>query len=144
VEEMSKRTAMSLAAGVAAAFLAAMVAISINLGSTASGGESTQVSSSQARPIVRTQTRTVTVHRKAKAPQSAGGVVTIVRSSGSGAGTSGPSVGSTGPAASDDQFDDDDGFDDDGFEDEWEDESEDEHEDEHEDHSGSGGGEDDD
>jgi hypothetical protein len=78
---MTKRSAMTMAAGLALALLVGVTAISLMLGSgsVASAG-------GQHKPVVKRQVQTVTVHRKADAPAS-GGVRVVHLGSGSAAGT---------------------------------------------------------
>ncbi|HEX9122337.1 MAG TPA: hypothetical protein VF984_03110 [Actinomycetota bacterium] len=70
---MNKKSAMAIAAGLVAAMLSGVAALSIGLGA----GSAAVAQSQSPKPIVRTVKHTVTVHKKAKA--QGGGVVTIVR-----------------------------------------------------------------
>jgi hypothetical protein len=79
---MTKRSAITMAAGLAGALLVGVVAISLMLGSVsvASAGR-------QHKPVVKKQVQTVTVHKKSNASLSGGGV-RIVHLSPSGSATS--------------------------------------------------------
>jgi hypothetical protein len=79
---MTKRSAITMAAGLAGALLVGVVAISLMLGSVsvASAGR-------QHKPVVKRQVQTVTVHKKSNASLSGGGV-RIVHLSSSGSATS--------------------------------------------------------
>jgi hypothetical protein len=57
---MTKRSAMTMAAGLAFALLAGVVAISLTLGSTPAAN-----ASRERKPLIKHQEQTVTVHRKA-------------------------------------------------------------------------------
>lgn len=121
---MNKRSAMVLAAGLVAALLAGGAALSFSL----TGGTAVAQDAGRVKPIVKTEHRTVTIHKKAKSKPAE--VVTISAPS------SGSSVSSS--TSSDDGY-------------ESESSSEDSHESEQEDdafeqgssdHSGESGGDD--
>jgi len=92
---VTKRSALTMAAGLALSLLVGVLAISLTL-----GGTSVASASRDHKPIVKHQVKTVTVHRKADAPSSS--AVRIVH------------LGSTAPAASSSTF----GSSDDAFENE--------------------------
>ena len=75
---MTKRSAMTMAAGLALALLVGVAAISLTL-----GGTSVANATREHKPIVKHQTHTVTVHKKAPAPASSGGVRIVHLSSSS-------------------------------------------------------------
>ncbi|HEX9374750.1 MAG TPA: hypothetical protein VGB19_00685 [Actinomycetota bacterium] len=104
---MTKRSALTLAGGLVTAIVAGLVALTINLGIVGAAGSPSgpgALGASKGNPIVKTITKTVTIHRRAKAAQMPGGArqaVTIVRHlSGGGSGGSGSSTGSTGHSSS--------------------------------------------
>lgn len=81
---MNKRSAMVVAAGLVAALLAGGMALSFSL----AGGTAVAQDGGRVKPIVRTERRTVTIHKQAKAKPAQ--VVTISAPS-----TSGSSVSSS-------------------------------------------------
>jgi len=98
---MTKRSAMTMAAGLALALLVGVAAISLTF-----GGASVASAGGERRPIVKRQVQTVTVHRKADAP-SQGGVRIVDLGSTAGSQTmSGSSDDGFENEASDDAFDD--------------------------------------
>jgi hypothetical protein len=106
---MNKRSAMVVAAGLVAALLAGGVALSFSL----AGGTAAAQDGGRVKPIVKTERRTVTIHKKAEAKPAE--VVTISTSA------SGSASATTG---SDDAFEaeresehDDDAFEHDAFDD---------------------------
>jgi hypothetical protein len=66
---MTKKSAMTMAFGLALALLVGVAAISLTF-----GGTSVASASRQHKPIVKHQVQTVTVHKQAKAQASSGGV----------------------------------------------------------------------
>jgi hypothetical protein len=86
---MNKRSAMVVAAGLVAALLAGSAALSFSL----SGGTAAAEGAARVKPIVKTERRTVTIHKKAKANPAE--VVTISAPSTSGSSID-PSSGSSG------------------------------------------------
>lgn len=76
---MNKRTAIALAGGVAGALVTGVVGYTETLQQVASADQA-----GPAKPIVRTEIRTITIHKKAKAPKAKPSPVTITvhRSSG--------------------------------------------------------------
>jgi hypothetical protein len=74
---MNKRSAMVLAAGLVAALLAGGAALSFSL----TGGTAVAQDAGRVKPIVKTEHRTVTIHKKAKSKPAE--VVTISAPSGS-------------------------------------------------------------
>jgi hypothetical protein len=64
---MTKRSAMTMAAGLAFALLAGVVAISLTLGATPAAN-----ASRERKPLIKHQVQTVTVHRKAASSAPAG------------------------------------------------------------------------
>jgi cobalamin biosynthesis protein CobT len=117
---MNKRSAMFVAAGLVLSLLVAGVAMS--MGVTGPSADAKTVARSQ-KPIVKTTTRTVTIHKQAKGEAAAGAV--IVR-------TTDPAGGTVAESGDDDQYESE-GMDDESEDQESEDqESEDQ---ESEDHS---------
>jgi len=105
---MKKRSAMAIAAGLVAAMLVGVVALSIGL----SGTQTADAKGERVQPRVRTVHRTVKIHREAKpeAPKT----VTVVTAS-----TSSPSSSSSSESSgSDDQYENE------GSDDSFENESE--------------------
>jgi hypothetical protein len=92
---MTKKLALTMAAGLALALLVGVAAITLTF-----GGASVANAGRDRKPIVKHQVQTVTVHRKAGDSSSSGGVRVVHLSSGSASGTSETSAG----------FSDDDGF----------------------------------
>jgi hypothetical protein len=92
---MTKRSALTMAAGLALALLVGVAAITLTF-----GGASVANASRDRKPIVKHQVQTVTVHRKSDASSSSGGVRVVHLSSGSASGTFETSAG----------YSDDDGF----------------------------------
>jgi hypothetical protein len=92
---MTKKSALTMAAGLAIALLVGVAAMTLTF-----GGTSVANATRQHKPIVKHQVQTVTVHRKADAPSSTG--VRIVH------------LSSTAPAGSETTS----GYSDDGFENE--------------------------
>jgi hypothetical protein len=82
---MKKRSAMLVAAGLVAALLAGGTALSFSL-----AGETASAQSSRVRPVVKTERRTVTVHKKAKSGPAR--VVTITTSGSASTGVTDPST----------------------------------------------------
>ena len=76
---MNKRTAIALAGGVTGALVSGVVGYTASLEQVASADHA-----APAKPIVRTEIRTITIHKKAKAPKPKPSPVTITvhRSSG--------------------------------------------------------------
>lgn len=72
---MNKRSAVFLAAGLTVALVAGGFALSQGLVGPEPSSAAVSLHHKKAKPIVRTQKRTVTVHRKAKAPAPAPAVV---------------------------------------------------------------------
>ena len=64
---MTKRSAMTMAAGLAFALLAGVVAISLTLGATPAAN-----ATRERKPVVKHQVQTVTVHRRAGSADSSG------------------------------------------------------------------------
>lgn len=105
---MNKRSAMAMAAGVVAALLAGVAAVSIGLSSPTTA----QADPDRAEPIVRTVRDTVTVHQEAEGDPS--GVVRVVSAPAQ------PLAGSFDDDAlegHEDDWDDDDRYEDDDHED---------------------------
>jgi hypothetical protein len=100
---MTKKSALTMAAGLALALLVGVAAITLTF-----GGTSVANASRDRKPIVKHQVQTVTVHRRADA--SSGGGVRIVHLS-----STTPTVSATESGFSDDGFENeanDDAFDD--------------------------------
>ena len=76
---MTKKSALTMAFGLALALLVGVAAISLTL-----GGTSVANATRQHTPIVKHEMQTVTVHRKSDAPSSSGGVRIVHLSSSSG------------------------------------------------------------
>jgi hypothetical protein len=98
---MTKKSALTMAAGLAIALLVGVAAMTLTF-----GGTSVANATRQHKPIVKHQVQTVTVHRKADAPSSSGGVRIV-------------HLSSTAPAGSETTS----GFSDDGFENEGSDDA---------------------
>ena len=98
---MTKKSALTMAAGLALALLVGVAAMTLTF-----GGASVANATRQHKPIVKHQVQTVTVHRKSDAPSSSGGVriVHLSPSSGVTQTTSGYSDDSFENEGSDDAF----------------------------------------
>jgi hypothetical protein len=103
---MTKRSAMTMAAGLAFALLAGVVAISLTLGSTPAAN-----ASRERKPLVKHQVQTVTVHRKAGSAGTSG--VQVIQLPSNGTNTS--SMESSSGGGTDDQGMNDEGSDDGTF-----------------------------
>jgi len=102
---MNRKSAMVIASGLVLALLAGVAAVSLTL----DGGSVTAASpiTHQVKPIVRTERRTVTIHKKAKATPGSQTIVRVPSSQ-----PASESAGSFG----DDRFEgESDGFEGDGF-----------------------------
>lgn len=97
---MTKKSAMTMAAGLALALLAGVAAITLTF-----GGATVANASRDRKPIVKHQVQTVTVHRKADASSSGGGV-RVVDLGSSGLAMSNGSDDAFESEANDDAFDD--------------------------------------
>ena len=95
---MTKRSAITFAAGLVPALVAGAAAFSLSFGAPTVPA----AAGTKAKPIIRTQRRTVTVHKKAKRHAGQARVITI----GSGGGSSVCSSSGYG----DDSYGDDDGY----------------------------------
>ncbi|MDP9300566.1 MAG: hypothetical protein M3P43_06690, partial [Actinomycetota bacterium] len=91
---MTKRSAMTMAAGLAFALLAGVVAISLTLGATPAAN-----ASRERKPLVKHQVQTVTVHRRAGSASPSG--VQVIQLPPTSASTS--SMESSSGGSSDDQ-----------------------------------------
>ena len=70
---MNKRSAIALAGGVTGALVSGVAGYSLSLNQAAA-----QTTAPAPKPIVKTEIRTITIHRKAKAPKSMPAPATVV------------------------------------------------------------------
>ncbi len=84
---MNKRTAIALAGGVTGALVSGVVGYTATLEQAASADRA-----APAKPIVRTEIRTITIHKKAKTPKTKPSPVTITVHRSSGGSSSGSSA----------------------------------------------------
>jgi hypothetical protein len=110
---MNKRSAMVVAAGLVAALMAGGTALSFSL----AGGTAAAQDGGRVRPIVKTERRTVTIHKKAKA-KPAEVVMVSAPSTSSTTDVSGSSAGDDGHETESDAYEDEQEseHEDDGFE----------------------------
>jgi hypothetical protein len=97
---MNKRSAIALAGGTAAALVSGVAGYSLSLTQATA-----QATTAPDKPIVRTEVRTITIHKKPKVHPSKGGgssapVTIVVHRSGSGPSYSQPPTHHTGGSAS--------------------------------------------
>lgn len=98
---MNKKSAMLIAAGLVAALLAGVAAVSLTLGG---GGVPASAANEKSKPIVKTIEHTVTVHKQAKQSSQKPRIVVLPASSSSSVSSSTASYGDDSYEGSDDGY----------------------------------------